>query len=209
MSCGEGDVADRAPTVVPEPTPAGESTVMMPPPTAVPEVASAPATAREAIPQSGIIVGPQRSVPLRFSGTMTYEEMIVNTDTIVRASFVSVEPGAEQKVDESNVYYPAMVFTFTVHEYLRGSGGNTIRGIVTNHYVAEDTEGSARKLATEDIAEVTPRNGRPWTPTRSTMAAISNSGGASPLRQDTKHGSCAACTATIRYVRLHGGARYK
>ena len=65
------------------------------------------------------------------------------SDTIVRASFVSVEASTLESNLEEGRHHATMVFTFRVHEYLMGSGGNTIKAIVV----------SAASNATEVLAE--------------------------------------------------------
>ena len=71
-----------------------------------------------------------------YFGLVSMEELIVNSDAIVRAEFVS----AAQTVEPLNYVYPdgrqhagyagAVVITFNVLEYLKGSGGNQIEAVL-------------------------------------------------------------------------------
>ena len=58
------------------------------------------------------------------SGVESYQEQIIKAPIIVRASLTSAVSDVERHV--GNEYVLAWVFTFQVHEYLKGSGGNTI-----------------------------------------------------------------------------------
>ena len=71
-----------------------------------------------------------------YFGLVSMEELIVNSDAIVRAEFVS----AAQTIEPLNYVYPdgnqhtgyagAVVITFNVLEYLKGSGGNQIEAVL-------------------------------------------------------------------------------
>ena len=92
-------------------------------------------------------------IPPKFDGTMSYEEQIVRSAVVARVSFVSVAPGAEQKAGRSDTYYSIMVFTFTVHEYLKGSGGKTVTALVPDTVrqwpTRDSAVGGARSLISE------------------------------------------------------------
>ena len=69
-------------------------------------------------------------------GTATLEEMIAHATIIVRATFDSVRPVGVRSIDTYDTesqqfdgYHGSLEFTFNVLEYLKGTGGNQIKGI--------------------------------------------------------------------------------
>lgn len=92
------------------------------------------------------------AAPIPFEGTASYEEQILHADVIARVSLVSTTTGAEQWVNIADVHHAAMVFTFTVHEYLKGLGGTTITAIATDSWLGWDTREDALAEARRLIA---------------------------------------------------------
>ena len=122
MSCA-GEVSETAiAPPSPEPTVA---TAREAAPTTTPV---RPAATPEIAPTATPVAPPDVPLSPQFEGTKTYEEKILYADVIARVRFVSVAPGVEVRANDR--LSPAMLFTFTVLEYLRGSGGTTIQAIV-------------------------------------------------------------------------------
>ena len=69
-------------------------------------------------------------------GTATLEEMIARATVIVRATFDSVRPVGmrsiytyDSETQQFDGYHGSLEFTFNVLEYLKGTGGNQVKGI--------------------------------------------------------------------------------
>ena len=59
-------------------------------------------------------------------GFVSLDERILRSTIIARATMRSASAYARQGGNPSDRYFPMVKFTFDVHEYLKGSGGNTI-----------------------------------------------------------------------------------
>ena len=96
-------------------------------------------------------------------GTASLEEIIVGSDVIARARFLSVNRAsigivakAGDWIDSDVSYYrPAMEYRFAVFEYLKGSGPSEIVAVVSEEYEGERfaTAQGARLLGTNLVAE--------------------------------------------------------
>ena len=79
------------------------------------------------------------SAPIQL-GPLSLEERILEADVIAKVRIHSVIPGAEpldpndDDVQSDDLYIGALVYTFEVLEYLKGSGGSQIEGIVHAGY---------------------------------------------------------------------------
>ncbi len=89
--------------------------------------------------------GAQGSFPT--VGLISNEELILTSDKIARVRLLGMSTSTPtMTLDESTVWRPILKFRFRVQEYLKGSGGNTIVGIV-HDYGYYDTEAEAQERA--------------------------------------------------------------
>ena len=90
-------------------------------------------------PSQAVMAEKVQSVYMPFYGvfgTATLEEMIAHATIIVRATFDSVRPVGVRSIDTYDTeskqfdgYHGSLEFTFNVLEYLKGTGGNQMKGI--------------------------------------------------------------------------------
>ena len=92
----------------------------------------------------------------QYFGPETLTERILRSDAIVRATLLTYELAALQrahlvKVGDPGKYWPALKFTFEVHEYLKGSGAMTVTAyayaVDYSHELIGDTEEEAKANA--------------------------------------------------------------
>ena len=81
----------------------------------------------------------------RYDGLDSMEETILKVDVIARVSLLSKRTDVIQLDD---TWFPALEFRFRVHEYLKGSGGNEIGGLVYL-WLHGATEADARTVAAQ------------------------------------------------------------
>ena len=62
-------------------------------------------------------------------GLASIEEEIVQADVIARVSLDSVATEVVSVTEEATGYAPALLFTFDVHEYMKGTGGDEVVGV--------------------------------------------------------------------------------
>ena len=74
-----------------------------------------------------------------YSGGIGMETIILDSDVIVRASFLGMSTSTAQFTStEYPGWTPTLEFQFQVHEYLKGSGPNTITAITAEHLPHSD-----------------------------------------------------------------------
>ena len=114
-----------------------------------------------------IMSGVTDGVGLSFDGEHTLEERIANADVIVRARLTSVSPVVDTVVPyiPHNLDDPIPTsftvfweFSLNVLEYLKGSGGNEIKAVVSTYTVPSDT----REEAEADIPSVAAARNSKW-----------------------------------------------
>ena len=71
-----------------------------------------------------------------YTGLATLEEIILKSDTIVRATYLS-STSSVALTSDGHDWHARLEFRFEVHEYLKGSGPNEIDGIVTAYFNTE------------------------------------------------------------------------
>ena len=76
-------------------------------------------------------------------GLASIEEEIVKADVIARVSLDAVATEVVSVTEENTGYAPALLFTFDVHEYVKGTGGDEVVG-VSPTFGAFDTADEAR-----------------------------------------------------------------
>ena len=79
---------------------------------------------------------------------------------MVRATFVSVQAVAETLAARTGGYFSGLEFTFTVAEYLKGSGATTIKVLALDTEEQFATTGEAIALGTRIISERIPMDSR-------------------------------------------------
>ena len=128
--------------VVPVPT---ATTAPVPTPTAEPEPTPVP------VPTIEIV----KEVPLEDTGLASLEENIVWADVIARVQLSSVESAVEQRVSGASYYAPALVFTFDVLEYLKGTGGTQVKAVAYafDKMFSLTTEEAARPFLPDLLAD--------------------------------------------------------
>ena len=86
--------------------------------------------------------------PPTYSGQTSIEERIINADVVARVRMVSVEGGVGDGYysGSQTLHTPVMRFRFRVLEYLKGSGGSEIVGVVPEHDSAFATAAEARAM---------------------------------------------------------------
>ena len=95
-----------------------------------------------------------RGAPPIFEGTVSYEEQIVWADVVARVTLSTVQAGTDQATVSGEVrYYPAFVFTFTVLEYLKGSGASTVTAVAMDGGVYSTGQSTAQAEAVRLIAD--------------------------------------------------------
>ena len=85
-----------------------------------------------------------------YLGLTSLEQLIADAEVIVRVSLTKTAAGAVRVVYEGQTeteYVPVVLFTFRVHEYLMGFGGNTVKGFITELDDMRSSETEARLLA--------------------------------------------------------------
>ena len=81
-----------------------------------------------------------------YLGLQSLEENILNADVIARVTLLSTATGTAQIAFARSTFWLSLLeFRFTVNEYLKGSGGSTISGVV---YLGNATEAQAQVAAT-------------------------------------------------------------
>ena len=93
---------------------------------------------------------------LPYDGYPTIEEMIALSDVVARVSIASVT--AEVETSARAWHNSALIYTFTVHEYLKGSGGNTLVGVVGSAGLSYSAEAGARA----DLAGISAARPTQW-----------------------------------------------
>ena len=78
-----------------------------------------------------------------YYGVAPLEETIAWADVIARVELLSVTAVAEQRAGQTTDYIAALDYRFRVLEYLRGSGGNEIVGVVYDGLATFSSSGSA------------------------------------------------------------------
>ena len=95
---------------------------------------------------------PRQSGTDPFLGTVSKEELILASDTIVRASLLSATSTAATSTEPDWPGWKAVLeFRFQVHEYLKGTGPDKITAIVTESFTY-NSEAEAQDLAPELLA---------------------------------------------------------
>ena len=90
---------------------------------------------------------PRQSGTDPFLGTVSKEELILASDTIVRASLLSATSTAATSTEPDWPGWKAVLeFRFQVHEYLKGTGPDKITAIVTESFTY-NSEAEAQDLA--------------------------------------------------------------
>ena len=86
--------------------------------------------------------------PPSYFGQTSLEERIVEADVMARVRMVSVEGGVEDGYYSGppTLHTPVMRFRFRVLEFLKGSGGSEIVGVVPDHDSAFATAAEARAI---------------------------------------------------------------
>ncbi len=86
--------------------------------------------------------------PPSYFGQTSLEERIVEADVVARVRMVSVEGGVEDGYYSGppTLHTPVMRFRFRVLEFLKGSGGSEIVGVVPDHDSAFATAAEARAI---------------------------------------------------------------
>ena len=86
--------------------------------------------------------------PISYAGQTSLDERIVEADVVARVRMVSVEGGVEDGYYSGppTLHTPVMRFRFRVLEYLKGSGGSEIVGVVPDHDSAFATAAEARAM---------------------------------------------------------------
>ena len=95
-------------------------------------------------------------VPVLYFGRKSIEESILGSDVVARVSVTAVTGGVEstnwtRRSDPPGIYSVVLAYTFTVHEYLKGSGGNEIVGLVVSEY-EHRSESAARRYIDDRLA---------------------------------------------------------
>ena len=75
-------------------------------------------------------------------GMASYQERVLSSDVVVRASLTNAQRNVE--AHSSGSYFVAWVYTFTVHEYLKGSGATTLTAIAPQLNPEFTSESAAR-----------------------------------------------------------------
>ena len=71
-----------------------------------------------------------KAVPIAEAlGLASIEEEIVRADVIARVSLDAVATEVVSVTEENTGYAPALLFTFDVHEYMKGTGGDEVVGV--------------------------------------------------------------------------------
>ena len=86
--------------------------------------------------------------PIPYAGQTSLEERIVEADVVARVRMVSVEGGVVDGYYSGppTLHTPVMRFRFRVLEYLKGSGGSEIVGVVPDHDSAFATAAEASAM---------------------------------------------------------------
>ena len=88
-----------------------------------------------------------------YLGETSLDERIATSTAVVRATFVSVQAVAETLAARTGGYFGGLEFTFTVAEYLKGSGATTIKVLALDTEEQFATTGEAIALGTRIISE--------------------------------------------------------
>ena len=102
---------------------------------------------------SEVVRGRLRETPISPDGAVSYQEAIILAEVVARVTLDTVTSRVETITPGAgDTYYsPALVFTFDVLEYLKGSGGNTLTALAVGHdYYGERTQAEAELQAVLD-----------------------------------------------------------
>ena len=107
---------------------------------------------------SAIHDSPAAVAPPPYYGLRTLEEAVLESDIIARVQLLSRATSTVSVVfgDGTTHWQPLVDFTFTVHEYLKGTGGATIVGTITGE--TQDTQ----ELAVAESAYLLSRHDVRW-----------------------------------------------
>ena len=102
---------------------------------------------------SEVVRGRLRETPISPDGAVSYQEAIILAEVVARVTLDTVTSRVETiNPGAGDTYYsPALVFTFDVLEYLKGSGGDTLTSLAVGHdYYGEHTQAEAELQAVLD-----------------------------------------------------------
>ena len=113
--------------------------------------------------------------PPTYNGQTSLEERIVRADVVARVRIVSVEGGVEDGYYSGppTLHTPVMRFRFRVLEYLKGSGGSEIVGVVPDHDSAFATAAEARAIIPSLLSDRDTR----WDDREAVVFLVSEAGG--------------------------------
>ena len=98
-------------------------------------------------------------LPIAYFGRSSIEENILRADVVARVSVTAVTGGVEstnwrRRSITPGIYSVVLAYTFTVHEYIKGSGGNEIVGLVVSEHEHRSASAARQyiddRLATRD-----------------------------------------------------------